>query len=392
MEWNFCTANHNATGRSSLVDMLAFLKAGLESIGHDVLVSQELVFPDRMNVFFENFRSYNYDTILKADVPFGLIATEIPTGQTFNWQDNSDWQDRYQAFKELAPNAAFIWVMVESTLPFYETFGPAGYLELGFVEELHEPRRLKTDPKDFYFLGQKTPYRYDLLDKISKRASLALPEIFLSADEMIRFQGEGKVSLNLRQSDEWPVPSPTKLARSLMSEIPISLEYVPELTRQSEILGMCPQDIDFIDYSLGILESDWSTKAKKNLERFKKEMPMAQILRDLINRTLAKNIPFKNGPSEIITFCAEPTLSQVVGSFNIIEFDGEFHALSHTLGELDVVEFLKGSTVENQSELYFKGTTLEQVVKQAQFLERLTSPKDQSIKQRVGRFFSSWAR
>ena len=361
MEWNFCTANHNATGRSSLVDMLAFIKAGLESIGHDVCVSEDIVFPDRLNVFFENFRSYNFEKIIDANVPFGLIATEIPTGQTFNWQENLDWQDRYKALKDLAPSAKFIWVMVESTLPFYKTFAPAGYLELGFVEELYKPRRMIDNPKDFYFLGVKTPYRKDVLDKISRRASVALPDEFLSEDKMLEFQAEGKISLNLKQSDNWPVPSPTKLARSLMSEIPISSEYLPELTRQSEILGVCPRGMDFVDYSMDILESDWADRARQNLRRFKDEMPMANILRDLIDQTVDKRILFKNEAPKKIVMPSEPKLSKVIGSYNIIEFDGCFHAINHSLGELDVVEFLQSQAAQTDKSLYFKGYDLEEV-------------------------------
>lgn len=100
---------------------------------------------------------------------------------------------------------------------------------------------------------------------------------FLSGREVGRLIARCRVGLSFKQSDEWPVPSPTRSGRLITAQQAVASEYVPITTRQGEIIGVCPQDVDFVDYSMAMLP-DWKTHANVTFERYRGEMPMRKIM------------------------------------------------------------------------------------------------------------------
>ena len=323
MTWfHFCTANHNQTGRSSLSDMAEWYEAGLRDLGHRVTFSESHLESGAVNIFWECFSPKMVKAIREKNIPYGIIATEIPTGNTFNWRTEAKWAKRFECFKEVAQRSRFIWTMVEDSVPFSAQFSATAYVPFGFSERLIPSYINDTPRHDFCFFGNRTPYRESAINKIRKHADVEWPEAFLTPAQIGALIGASKIGINFKQSPQWPIPSPTRLGRLIMAKRGIACEYVPVPTRQGEIVGLCPPDMDFADYALSLLSGDYKARAEETFERYRTEMPMSQILEQVTDVTLANtNLTHDDGKIRIcnenyprlITPAVRSRLARVIG-------------------------------------------------------------------------------
>jgi hypothetical protein len=381
MAWfHFCTANHNEVGRSTLVDMADWFEASLLELGHKVTFSDSYVESGAINVFWERFRPGMQDELAKAGIIYGIVATEIPDGYSFNWRKEPEWKARFDAFHEVAHRASFIWTMIESTVPFYSQFCRTAFMELGFSERLIPARGFFQPDYDFCFFGLRTPYRERLVERLRKYANVEWPEKFLSPDQVGELIGKSKIGLSFRQSESWPIPSPTRLGRLMMAKRGVAAEFVPVATNQGEIAGICPPSTDFADYALEILNSDWRRRAESVFDDYRLKMPMCDIMQRVLSQTVdgihgsrppaqprtgrhARKHPmpgrFRNFASEARRFGVKllgkmtadepskrtdmiaalgdpPVLIDSVGAYNIVYFREKFIAVPQSLGEIDL--------------------------------------------------------
>ncbi|MGY4530941.1 hypothetical protein ACVW0Y_000044 [Pseudomonas sp. TE3786] len=336
MAWfHFCTANHNAVGRSTLTDMADWFEAGLLELGHKVTFSETSVERSAINLFWEYFEPGMLKELLGAGVEFGIIATEIPDGEGFNWQSDPRWTARFDTFSEVARHAKFIWTMIESTVPFYAQFCPTAFIELGFSERL-VPADLNTRPHiDFCFFGLRTPYREKVVKQLEKHAKVVWPQGLLSPTGIAELISNSRVGLNFKQSAQWPIPSPTRLGRLMMARRAVAAEHVPVSTRQGDIAGICPQSELFHQHALHILDSGWHQSAEQVFERYKTEMPMALIMERVLEQTIsyravdsaAKAVHIKLYPP---VWIGEDAI------WNFFRWEDEYFSLKKELGPIDV--------------------------------------------------------
>src|SRR5579863_787987 len=203
MTWfNFCDANHERIGRLSLVDMRDWFSAGLLDLGHRVTFSGSRVEPRAINLFWECFTPEFARKLRESGVTYGIIATEIPDGEGFNWRRTSHWTGRFETFASVAMRAAFIWTLVESTLPFYAKFCPTAFVDFGFSERLIPTYIDKIPLIDFCFFGMRTPYRVKAIEEIRRFASVEWPKNFMSAGGVRRLIAKSKIGISFKQSEE----------------------------------------------------------------------------------------------------------------------------------------------------------------------------------------------
>ncbi|PTQ67907.1 hypothetical protein [Pseudomonas sp. GV071] len=336
MAWfHFCTANHNKVGRSTLSDMAAWFEAGLLELGHKVTFSETSVERSAINLFWEYFEPGMREELLGAGVDFGLIATELPDGQGFNWRSDPTWTTRFNCFVEIAPHAKFIWTMIESSVQFYAQFCPTTFIELGFSERLIPGGLNKAPHIDFCFFGLRTPYRETVVSQLEKHAKVVWPRGLLSPTAIAELISNSRVGLNFKQSDQWPIPSPTRLGRLMMAKRAVAAEYVPVPTRQGDIAGICPQTVPFHEHALHILDTDWREKAERVFQRYQAEMPMALILEQVLDKTLN----YRTGSSEAKTIpikVAPPVMVGEDSTWNFFRWKDEYYSLRKTLGPVEV--------------------------------------------------------
>jgi hypothetical protein len=298
MWFHFCAANHNPIGRQTLGDMFDWLQAGLLDAGHRVTWHDTRAERGAINLLWDNFTPAWRNELVRSGITYGVIATEIPDDAGgFNWRPELEWRQRFASFGEVASEASFIWTMVESTAPFCEHFAPTAYMELGYSDRLL-PKAKQPEPDiDFSFFGLSTPYREEVAVELSRHSDFVWPRSFLSAEQVLHLIGRTRVNLSFLQSPRWPVISGPRVGRAVLASRGVASERTPELTRQAQMIPVCPDCMPFIDFARDRLPG-WRKEAERNLDCYREKLPMREIIERVLDVTIAgRNLsPAANGP------------------------------------------------------------------------------------------------
>lgn len=346
MRFHLFLGNHDQTGRDTIHDMMEWLTAGLTELNHQVTVDK-FIAPNAINVIWENFVDKDVEVFDDSRFKFGLIATEIPVGQTFNWLDHEPWLTRRRCFEKIAPRAQFIWSMVEEPVKAYERWAPAGYLELGFSEKIIDPVFFEEPKADFGFYGLHiSSYRNAVLDRLKSQFVVATPDRFLKGHELNQFIASFKVGICLKHSAQWTIPSPARISRLLHAKRGIAAEYTPVRTRATRFVSMAEENEDFAEFCLNVLHDRWKQRAEDAYEQFRAAMPMKQILEQLLDKTVWKSL--SSGAVEtlahhgdvvrhpVIPYESEPQLVDRLETYNLVRFQNRVYALEQALGPMDL--------------------------------------------------------
>lgn len=338
MWFHFCTSNHNAIGRETLEDMYNWFQAGLSELGHQVTISSEEVHEGAINIFWENFLPGMGDKIKRTKTIYGIVATEIPFGDSFNGRSDGPWPLRWKGFPEVASGASFIWTMVESTVPFYSQFAPTAFMELGYSELLVPKKTIENPDIDFSFFGLRTPYREKVIKKLEKKAKVLCPKKFLTSEGVSELIARTKVGLSFKQSETWPIPSPTRLGRHLMAKRGLVTEHTSVITRQAELVSVVPEGRDFVEFALEKLKT-WKADAEIAFERFRIEMPMKSILENILDQTGVLGLSLASFDNRSIKIVLDPPqLLKTICDVNIVHYDGCYFGVKQKLGEIDFTQ------------------------------------------------------
>lgn len=336
MHFHFCSANHNEVGRRTLDDMYQWFRVGLSALGHSVTLSDTEYEPRAVNVVWEYFMPGAAEALRDSGVRYGVIATEVFDGRGFNYLRDERFTQRWKGFCVAAEGASFIWSMVESNLPVFEWFAPSAYVELGFCEELCLKGSAEPDI-DFSFLGFHTPYRTGLLDRLDKRCHVITPGKILSVSERNELILRTRINLSLKQSERWPIPSPTRTGLALMARRGLAAERTQIVTRQAEIGPMTPVGKDFVDFAMDQLNGPWREQADAAYERYRVELPMVRIMERVLDGTLTRVSSAQNG---LAPFCsadqilAETAHGDAAGHVEALETRRSFAIITERLNQM----------------------------------------------------------
>jgi len=248
MWFHFFVGNHEQTGRASLFDVMEWLTGSLTELKHYVTVGDTIA-PNAMNIIWENFGDADEQIFKDHSFKFGLIATEIPVGRSFNWLDEEPWLTRRRAFDKIAPRAQFIWSFIEEPVKDYARWAPSAFLELGFLASMADPVFAREPEADFGFYGNNlTSYRSKVLERLSRHFTVVTPDRFLMGNDLNKFIASFKVGVCLKHSPQWTVPSPGRIGRLLHAKRGIAAEYVPVRTRASAFAPMSDEGQDFAEF------------------------------------------------------------------------------------------------------------------------------------------------
>jgi hypothetical protein len=287
MWFHLFTGNHDELGTITIHDMMEWLIAGLTELKHEVTVGDTIA-PNAINIIWENFCKPDLQIFDKHHFTFGLIATEIPTGGTFNWLEHDPWLTRRKCFDKIAPRAAFIWSTIAAPITRYREWAPAGFLEMGFSERLLDPVFLEEPVFDFGFYGLDiSPYRRQLLERLKVRCTITVPDHPVKGRELNRFIASFKVGLCLKHLPNWPVSSPCRLSRLVHAKRGAAAEYVPIRTGPSAFVAMAHENQDFVSFCLECVQGPWKRRAEDAYERFRAAMPMNVIMERLLDETVS---------------------------------------------------------------------------------------------------------
>ncbi|PZO41446.1 MAG: hypothetical protein DCF19_09590 [Pseudanabaena frigida] len=340
MRFHLCFANHNPMGRQTLLDMADWFECGLLELGHQVSRSDSQLDPNAVNILWEYFLPGFGKAIRDTGVVYGIVATEIPDGDGFNWRRDGEWCQRWQGFSEAAEGADFIWTMVEETVPFYSQFAPTAYMELGFSQALVPLLKPSQREIDFGFWGLATPYRLSVIERLQKYVRVEWPQKLLSTSQLQDFMSHIKIGLSFKQSDQWPVPSPTRLGRLLHARVGIAAERTRVTTRQSALVKTVPDGSDFVDFALELLHGTWKEEAENAFEQYRQKLPMRLIMEEILDKTVSDDIiagRSNNISGRIkLNLPWQPLLIEMLNNYNILEWKDIYYGIPQSLGSLDI--------------------------------------------------------
>jgi hypothetical protein len=355
MTWfNFCSVNHDDIGKSTLFDMFEWLRVGLTEAGHLVTYSERNFEYKAINLIWENFNDFIVPQLaINTNYRWGIIATELPTEYTFNYRTEPEWINRFNNFYKVAPYADFIWTMIEDSVKFYSNFAPTKFVELGFSNYLYDSHRTEEPLYDFCFWGLMTPYRRNALDELSKYSKVLYCEKFISSNNVLNIIRASKICINFKQSELWPIPSPTRLGRIMHGSRIVACEYVTNPTRQGLIAGICPIELNFYEYCLSLLIINSKQHCDNVIEEYEHNMPMKSICCDLVNFIYADTLLTISDidMSIYLSNNLPPKLIKSFKNFNVVYFNSFYYILQKSDGPIDLhieghKQFLKFSRYE----------------------------------------------
>jgi hypothetical protein len=299
VRFHFSAFNHSESGRQTLLDMYLWLQAGLEELGHHVSFSETELDPSAVNVVWECFMGGDGERLRDSGLRYGVIVTEFVDGGGFNFGNpmavgpsrrDASYHRRWLGFNAAMDGAAFAWSMVESNVELLAHQRPAAFVELGYSSRLLPKQDVSPD-LTFSFTGLVTPYRREILERLSARARVVWqPHLFPLAERDTIVQ-RTCWNLSINKTGDWQMPSPTRLGRVLHASRGIVLDRTPQRTRQSSLVTAPPDGMEFVEWALASLGRDWRAEGREALERYREELPMRQITEALLEKTVASRGP-----------------------------------------------------------------------------------------------------
>jgi hypothetical protein len=301
MHFHFCTCNCPSRktchcprpSERTLLDMFGWLQAGLEELGHKVTLSHDTLSPSAVNVLWEGFSPEAGEKLRASGLRYGIIVTEFMDGTGFNKgtprSDQPDRRDetyrrRWLGFQAAASGARFFWSMVESNVVALRERGPSSFVELGYSDRL-VPAFCEEPRIDFSFTGILTPHRQRVLEALEKRANVVWHGTLIPLAERDSLFRATRINLSINKTIDWQMPSGTRVGLALLSKRGIALDRTPQQTRQSSLVDSCPETLDFVDFALDRLNSDWQSAAEIAFERYRAELPMKTIMERALDET-----------------------------------------------------------------------------------------------------------
>ncbi len=270
---------------SALVDLVVGTSAGLAENGVDV--SHGAHAPDgAIVVIFEGtYPAPDVMQALRSRGPIGCFVTEIISGDRFyDGMNYWDGETRLKTFERNLSHFDFFWTTVPQNVEVLHRHRPAAFIEFGYSPLL--ARVPVASPEiDFSYFGLVSTYRQSVLDRLSRYFKIFTPGRLISRTERDAITSRTKFNLVLKQTPEWPLPSPTRLSSILHGEGAILRDWTPVQTAQSSLVPMPMQDDDFIEYCHAITKQDWDSLRLGPAARFK-ELKMKDIVHDLLERTI----------------------------------------------------------------------------------------------------------
>ena len=281
-KFNIFIGNHDVKGRLGLLDFIEWIYFSLKSCDQDVIISKTF-YKDRINIFFDNFTIKFSRYVKKNKIPYGIICTETPTGNTFNGIENFEMRYRKKVFDKMINDAIFVWTTwgKSSSFDYKNKFG---YMKLVYLDEIWKRRLIKLGvvekKRDFFFSGRINKFRDLLLKKLSKNFDVSINYNISGSLNYLKQLSKTKFFICFQQSENWPCIPTTKIMSALhLNSIPILLKPKSDSSELSKY---------FISVDINKLDECFQEISKKNyqfmIDDYKKDCSGKIIMEKLLNK------------------------------------------------------------------------------------------------------------
>ncbi len=273
-------------------DFLLALQYGLESLGHDVVLSGLQMDTSRFNLLVGAYflRKSDLEHINASGVAFAHVNTEVIAGDLLNHDPNKT--DFLGAYLPSMRAGRFVWDVILDNLEEHRRYGNnAHFLRWGWEPRLQDIAHREPKDLDFYFFGLMSPRRRAIVEALKQRGFVGLADhscpYFLRNDRISR----ARVLLNIVQDEIYTHVNSFRICYlanngcAILSEAendPAGYLAHAKVVHRKEELGdaMAEQ----------IAGERWRAQGRAGYELFK-ATPMKQSLEALLEASFATSAP-----------------------------------------------------------------------------------------------------
>jgi hypothetical protein len=185
-----------------LYDTVRYLVHGLQSLGHDVILSRTRLEPSRINIVLNAHTCSAADVkqLVGSGAPLIIYQTEVIRDERINLVES---QRYHEVYLPLLRAASAVWDWSEDNVRLLGAKGiEAHWVRLGYHPAMEEIRHKPEKDIDFLFYGSITPHRASILNDLAKRGHKVCAEFDCPAVYRNDLIARSRVVLTLRQSAE----------------------------------------------------------------------------------------------------------------------------------------------------------------------------------------------
>jgi hypothetical protein len=272
-------------------DLVWFLEAAIEALGHTVLIGDYRAIDGGTNLFIDRF--YHQPDLAadlaRRNVRYGLIVTEhIAAGGELNFGAEPLTAEMTEPIR----HAAFVWCLIEESVSFCRSLNTESWhMPLGYVASLVRPvPRLIYKDIDFVVTGRSSERRRRILGQLDTagfQTTLTNHAPRFVRDSLL---ARSKFNLSLQKIDGQEMISATRICHSIMHRVPVILEAGASARAASRYGGFClaAEPGELIDRCIAFAhEVDFIDFANRTLDRFERECDMVASMKALVGRLLS---------------------------------------------------------------------------------------------------------
>lgn len=185
-------------------DFLLAMKFGLESLGHDVVLSGLSLEGDRFNLIVGAYflPPAELKKLAAMKVQLAHVNTEVIAQDMLNF--NPQKTDFLGAYLPAMQSGKFVWDVIMDNIPEHQRYGNnAHFLRWGWHPRLEDIEHRQEKDLDFYFFGMMSQRRRGMLQAIQAKGFRGTADgscpYFLRNDRIAR----ARVQLNIIQEDKY---------------------------------------------------------------------------------------------------------------------------------------------------------------------------------------------
>jgi hypothetical protein len=265
-------------------DFILTLQYGLQSLGHEAVLSGPTMEPRRFNLIIGGYfmPPAEMAKLAASGHEYAHVNTEIIVDDTLNF--NPDKVDFLGAYLPSMRAGRFVWDAVLDNLEEHKDYGTnAHFLHWGWHPKMEDIEHRADKDLDFYFFGMLSDRRRDVLKGLLKAGFRGLADhscpYFLRNDRIAR----ARVQLNVRQNDKYSHVNSFRICYLSNNACAIISEFEPDPAGYLEGVTVVKDFDGMVAQMHAMLDGDeWRRRGERALEVFKRK-PMTQTLEKLID-------------------------------------------------------------------------------------------------------------
>lgn len=268
-------------------DFILVLKYGLESLGHEVMLSGTQLSTGAFNLVIGAYFMPPADLakIAQSKVDFAHVNTEVIAGDMLNF--NPRKTDFLGAYLPSLRAGRSIWEAVIDNMGEHARYGNrAHFLRWGFHPRMEDIEHRAAKDLDFYLFGFMSPRRTEIVHELFRHGLQGIADhscpYFLRNDRIAR----AKVHLNIVQDDKYSHVNAFRICYLANNRCAIVSEAENDPAGYLELADITRRE-DLVEAIRGLAAGDrWRARGEAAYESLARR-PMTRCLEEIIDATFA---------------------------------------------------------------------------------------------------------